>query len=65
MPLAIAPERLLLAEDADGVMRVGRTRVTLDTVVGAFNDGASAEDIVSMYFSRGARRDSRDPLRCR
>ena len=49
MSLAIAPERLPLAEDADGVMRVGGTRVTLDTVVGAFNDGASAEDIVSMY----------------
>jgi uncharacterized protein (DUF433 family) len=51
MSLAIAPERLPLAEDADGVMRVGGTRVTLDTVVGAFNDGASAEDIVSMYPS--------------
>ena len=51
MSLAIAPERLPLAEDADGVMRVGGTRVTLDTVVGAFNDGASAEDIISMYPS--------------
>jgi len=51
MSLAIAPERLPLAEDADGVMRVGGTRVTLDTVVGAFNDGASAEDIASMYPS--------------
>jgi uncharacterized protein (DUF433 family) len=51
MSLAIAPERLPLAEDADGVMRVGGTRVTLDTVVRAFNDGASAEDIVSMYPS--------------
>ena len=51
MPLAVAPERLPLAEDADGVMRVGGTRVTLDTVAGAFNDGATAEDIVSMYTS--------------
>lgn len=51
MSLAIAQERLPLAEDADGVMRVGGTRVTLDTVVGAFNTGASAEDIVSMYPS--------------
>ena len=51
MSLAIVPERLPLAEDADGVIRVGGTRVTLDTVVGAFNDGGSAEDIVSMYPS--------------
>ena len=51
MSLAIAPERLPLAEDADGVIRVSGTRVTLDTIVGAFNDGASAEDIVSMYPS--------------
>jgi uncharacterized protein (DUF433 family) len=51
MSLAIASERLPLAEDADGVVRVGGTRVTLDAVVGAFNDGASAEDIVSMYPS--------------
>lgn len=51
MSLAIAPERLPLAEDKDGVMRVGGTRVTLDTVVGAFNDGATAEDIISMYPS--------------
>lgn len=51
MSLTIAPERLPLAEDEHGVMRVGGTRVTLDTVVGAFNDGASAEDIISMYPS--------------
>ncbi len=51
MSLAIAVERLPLAEDEDGVMRVGGTRVALDTVVGAFSDGASAEDIVSMYPS--------------
>jgi len=37
--------------DADGVMRVGRTRVTLDTVVGAFEDGASPEEIVWAYDS--------------
>lgn len=51
MSLAIAPEQLPLAEDTDGVMRIGGTRVTLDTVVEAFNDGAGAEDIVSMYPS--------------
>jgi len=51
MSLAIADERLPLAEDEDGVIRVGETRVTLDTVVAVFNNGASAEDIVSMYPS--------------
>ena len=35
----------------DGVMRITGTRVTLDTVVGAFNDGATAEEIVQQYPS--------------
>jgi len=35
----------------DGVMRVGNTRVTLDTIVGAFEDGATAEEIVQQYPS--------------
>ncbi len=51
MSLANTPEQTPLAEDADGVIRVGGTRVTLDSVVGAFNAGANAEDIVSMYPS--------------
>ncbi len=33
----------------DGVIRVGQTRVRLDTVVYAFNEGYSAEEIVSQY----------------
>lgn len=37
--------------DAGGVVRVGSTRVTLDTVVGAWNDGASVEEIVAGYDS--------------
>lgn len=35
--------------DADGVVRVGRTRVTLDTVVSAFKNGATAEQIAHDY----------------
>jgi uncharacterized protein (DUF433 family) len=31
------------------VIRVGGTRVTLDTVAAAFDEGATAEDIVSRY----------------
>jgi len=37
--------------DAEGVVRVGGTRVTLDTLVAAFTDGATAEEIVQQYPS--------------
>lgn len=37
--------------DDNGVLRVGATRVTLDTVVGCFNVGASAEDIQMRFPS--------------
>ena len=40
-----------LHTDQDGVIRVGKTRVRLDTVVYAFNQGYTAEDIVSQYPS--------------
>jgi uncharacterized protein (DUF433 family) len=32
-----------------GVVRVGKTRVPLDTVVYAFNQGAAAEEIIMSY----------------
>ena len=35
----------------DGVILVSKTRVTLDTIVGAFNDGATAEEISYQYPS--------------
>lgn len=35
--------------DEHGVMRVGNTRVTIDTVVHAFKEGASAEEIQLRY----------------
>jgi uncharacterized protein (DUF433 family) len=38
-----------LAEDADGVIRVENTRVTLDSIVHAFSEGASAEEIVERF----------------
>ena len=40
-----------LREDADGVLRVGGTRVTLDSVVVAFDLGATAEEILQRYPS--------------
>jgi uncharacterized protein (DUF433 family) len=47
----IAADPYPLATDADGVIRVGGTRVTLDTVVAAFLSGASAETIADQYSS--------------
>lgn len=38
-----------LRADADSVMRVGSTRVPLDTLVGAFLNGCTAEEIVMKY----------------
>lgn len=49
MALSFTAETLPLAADADGVVRVGKTRVTLDTVVAAFSEGATAEEIVQQY----------------
>jgi uncharacterized protein (DUF433 family) len=38
-----------LDTDASGTIRVGGTRVTLDAVVAAFCEGATAEEIVQQY----------------
>lgn len=51
MTLTINTEPVPLLTDKDGVVRVGGTRVTLDTVVAAFNEGATAEEIVQQYPS--------------
>ena len=41
--------KIPLQEDAAGVIRVENTRVTLDTVVYAFRDGATAEEIAEWF----------------
>jgi uncharacterized protein (DUF433 family) len=51
MSLTISTQTLPLRIDADGVARVGKTRVTLDTVIGAFVEGATAEEIAHRYPS--------------
>lgn len=51
MTLAIKPAPTPLETDADGVVRVAGTRVRLDTVVVAFREGATAEEIVYRYPS--------------
>ncbi len=49
MSLAVSPEPVPLTTDVAGVVRVGTTRVTLDTVVAAFHEGATAEEIAQQY----------------
>ena len=49
MGLMIAHEPAPLEATPDGVVRVGGTRVTLDTVVVAFLEGATAEEIAQQY----------------
>lgn len=49
MTPTIVQEEIPLRVDADGVIRVGNTRVMLDTVVYAFQDGATVEEIVQQY----------------
>ena len=49
MSLVIEAPPVPLRTDECGVLRVGKTRVPLDTVVYAFNQGASAEEIVMSY----------------
>jgi uncharacterized protein (DUF433 family) len=49
MSLVIEPQHVPLSTDTDGVIRLSGTRVTLDTVIDAFEDGASAEEIALRY----------------
>ena len=51
MTLALAVEPAPLEVDFDGGARAGKTRVTLDTVVTAFLEGATAEEIGEQYTS--------------
>jgi uncharacterized protein (DUF433 family) len=51
MMLKLIAQSLPLKTNDDGVMVVGKTRVTLDTVVAAFDRGATAEEIVHRYPS--------------
>ncbi len=51
MSLVVTAERAPLSTNADGVVRIGATRVTLDTVIAAFREGMSAEGIAEQYPS--------------
>ncbi len=49
MSLTIRAEPVPLESNADGVVCVRGTRVTLDTIVAAFKQGATAEEIAQQY----------------
>jgi uncharacterized protein (DUF433 family) len=51
VPITIQPEAPPLRMDDTGTIRVGGTRVTLDTIVQAYHDGATAEQIVQDFDS--------------
>jgi len=51
MKLAIVAEPAPVQANEDGVILIGKTRVTLDTLVSVFNQGATAEEIVYRYPS--------------
>jgi uncharacterized protein (DUF433 family) len=49
MNLAAVTEKIPIETDKDGVIRVGNTRVTLQTLITAFNGGSTAEEIVHQF----------------
>jgi uncharacterized protein (DUF433 family) len=49
MSIAFSAEPIPLCEDQHGDIRVGESRVLLDLVVHAFDDGGTPETIVQMY----------------
>jgi uncharacterized protein (DUF433 family) len=51
MLLVPTTEPISLVIDANGVVCISKTRVTLDTVVTAFLEGATAEEIKEQYPS--------------
>ena len=58
MTLSVQTNRQPLALDADGVARVGGT---LDTVIGAYKGGVTAETIVDQYPTLKLAEDSYFP----
>ena len=47
--LSIAPIASPLRIDESGVVRIGSTRLTLDTLIGNYRDGNTAEEIVQQF----------------
>jgi uncharacterized protein (DUF433 family) len=51
MSLLLTAQPPPLVSDVDGVVRIGSTRVTLDTIVAAYREGMTPEGIVEQYPS--------------
>lgn len=51
MTLEVGSEPIPVTVDEGGVARIGDTRVTLDTLVAVYQQGASPEEIASRYPS--------------
>lgn len=51
MALLMETEPVPLREDSEGVIRVGGTRVTLDTILTAYMKGSTPEQIAQDYSS--------------
>ena len=49
MTLVLKSEKPLLQEDKTGAIRVSRSRILLEIVIHAFQDGASPETIINNY----------------
>ena len=49
MSFSIETKPIPLDTDENGVVRVAKTRVMLDTIVAAFQEGATAEEIAYQY----------------
>src|SRR5262249_19235446 len=51
LPIPFVAQPPPIQEDDAGVLRVGGTRVRLETVIHAFNNGSTAEEILLKYPS--------------
>lgn len=51
MILSVVADPIPLTTDINGVVRIGDTRITLDTIIAAFKEGATPEEIVQQYPS--------------
>ena len=49
MPTSETVETIPIVTGADGVIRVSGTRVTLDSILLAFNEGATPEEVAQQY----------------
>jgi uncharacterized protein (DUF433 family) len=49
MAISVVTKPIPLQTDEAGVLRVGKTRVSFDSVIAAFNDGATPEEVVQQY----------------